>query len=97
MFTTFTNQCNGDYSLHYFRSKIQHCFKKAPKTWNTYIRMFIYMYLNHYKFQKEVCNYQLFHIYKYSKVFMELKDKPLESRGVLWGQNSSHVNVYWTS
>ena len=101
MFTTFTNQCNGDYSLHYFRSKIQHCFKKAPKTWNTYIRIFIYRYLNNYKFQKEVCNHQLFHIYKYSKIFLELKDKSLESRGVIWGpnfsQNTSHVYVYWTS
>ena len=97
LFTIFANQCNGDYSLHYFQSKIQHCFKNAPKTWNTYIRMFMYRYLNHNKFQKELCNHQLFHIYKYSKVFMELKDKTLESKGDFGGQNSSHVNVYRTS
>ena len=28
---------------------------------------------------------------------MELKDKSLESRGVFWSQNYSHVNVTWTS
>ena len=97
LFVLFINHCHGDYSLHYFQSKIQHCFKNAPKNWNTYIRIFIYRYFNHNNFQKEVCNYQISYIYKYSKIFMELKDKSLEARGVSWGQNFSYVNVYWTS
>ena len=97
LFVIFINPCHGDYSLHYFQSKIQHCFKNAPKHWNTYIRMFIYRYFNHYNFQTEVYNHQIFHIYKYSISFIELKDKSLESRGIFWSQNYSHVNVYWTS
>ena len=65
LFSIFINSGNGDYTLHYFQSKIQHCFEKAPKSWNTYIRMFMYRYFYHNKFQKELCNYQLFHIYEY--------------------------------
>ena len=60
LFVIFINLCHGDYSLHYFRSKIQHCFENAPKNWNTYIRMFIYRYLNHNNFQKKYAIFNYF-------------------------------------
>ena len=95
MFIIGFNDCHGDLTFKYFISNVQQIFKMAPKAWHNYMRMFLYRYLIGNKLQNMVFNKAVFNIYKYSITFLDLRDKPLISRGILEGLYT--VNVSWTS
>ena len=95
MFIIGFNDCHGDLTFKYFISNVQQIFKMAPKASHNYVRMFLHRYLKGNKLQNMVFNKAVFNIYKYSITFLDLRDKPVTSRGLLEGMHT--VNVSWTS
>ena len=83
----------GDIALKYFNSSVQQYFKMAPKAWQTYIRIFMYRYLNNNQFQNIRLNNVIFNTYTYSITFLNLKDKSLASRGLLQDKIPYKTNV----
>ena len=55
----------------------------------------MYRYLKGNNLQNIVLNKEVFNIYKYSITFLDLRDKPVTSRGLLEGMHT--VNISWTS
>ena len=83
----------GDIALKYFNSSVKQYFKKAPKAWQTYIRMFMYRYLYNSQFQNLRLNNVIFNFYTNSITFLNLKDKSLTSRGLLQDKIPYRTNV----
>ena len=83
----------GDIALKYFNSSVKQYFKKAPKAWQTYIRMFMYRYLYNSQFQNLRLNNVIFNFYTNSITFLNLKDKSLTSRGLLQDKVPYKTNV----
>ena len=83
----------GHIAVNYFNSSVQQYFKMAPKIWQTYIRMFMYRYLNNNLFQNIRLNNVIFNIYTYSVTFLNLKDKSLTSRGFFQDKIPYKTNV----
>ena len=81
------NECNGDSAFKYFVSKFQKFFKMAPKLWYNYIRIFIYKYLKSNQLKAIMFNIAISKIYRYSKIFLDLKDKSIESMNMLQDGN----------
>ena len=92
-----TDHYGSDMALKNFKiSNLQNIFKKTPKIWHTYIRIFIYRYLKNDQVEI-VPKINLFKIFRYSLFFMRLKDKSLETRGVFQGESPYGINIKWTS
>ena len=91
------DHCNSDDALAYFQSDLQNIFKIAPKTWHIYVRMFLHRYLKYHQIEVQFFRKEIYNIYKYSIIFLELKDKSLESRGVLHDQKPCNISIAWTS
>ena len=87
-----TDHCGSDMALNYFKSNLQGIFKKTPKIWHNYIRIFIYRYLKNGQVEI-VPKINFFNIFRYSLFFMRLKDKSLETRGVFQVESPYNINV----
>ena len=88
---------NSDIALKYFNSSVHKFIKMAPKAWQNYIRLFMFRYLNNTQLENIIFNNAIFNMYTYSMIFMDLKYKSLESRGLLQGSSPYKMNVSWTS
>ena len=81
-------------SFNYFKSTIQQFLDNSPKTWDNYIRMFLYRYLKNTELKSGILLINLLKIYEYSITFLTLKDKSIKLRD---GTAFYKTNVTWTS
>ena len=97
MFIIHHEHCLSDNALNYFQSNLQENFKMTPKIWHIYIRIFMYRYFKWSQFEKNNIHNVLFYIHTYSFIYIKLRDKSLESRGLCQSKKSYEMNVIWTS
>ena len=91
----FSNNVYCHEPIKFFKSEIQKTFKNSPKTWHSYVKMFIYKYL---KGNDYFCNTFImnrFRILKYSWIFLKVKDKSSVTRTPKNGFKSHHIK--WPS
>ena len=108
----YISHCSSDISFNYFKSHIQTFLDNTPKTWHNYIRIFLYRYSKNSQVENGILLLNLLKMYKYSIIFLKLKNKSLNStnlfldvspykiiktRGIFKGITSYKFNVTWTS
>ena len=83
--------------LTYFKSDVQGILKNTSKTWHLYIKMFMYRYFKNQQSKKVIFSTEIFHVYGYSSIFLELRDKSLNTMDVLKCKSPHVINVIWAS
>ena len=83
--------------LTYFKSDVQEILKNTSKTWHLYIQMFMYRYFKYQQNEKVIFTTEIFHIYGYSSIFLELRDKSLDTMDVLKCKSPHVIDVPWVS
>ena len=92
------NHCCSDMSFNYFKATIQQFLDNSPKTWDNYIKIFLYRYLKYTDLKLEILQINVLKMYKYSIIFLKMKDKSVKLRSLFQGARPSYEsNVTWTS
>ena len=90
----FSDDVCCDKSTNPIKSKIQEAFKNSSKVWHNYVRMFFQRYLRWDQSLYKSFIMNSFKISKYSLIFLQLKDKSLESSGYY---KTNEFDIKWPS